>query len=55
MPKYYDGLGNDVTHYVKTLEEKEELAEAYRKEVLKLKADIKRLNKELKKKKKEIE
>lgn len=53
MPKYYDGFGNDVTHYVETLKEKESKLESSDREILKLKAEIKRLNRELMKKPKE--
>jgi hypothetical protein len=55
MPKYFDGLGNDVTHWVETLLEKVAKAEAesnaldlVKKEVSKLKAENKRLNKKIK-------
>ena len=43
MPKYYDDMGNDVSNWVKTLKENEKLIEAYKDEILKLKAETKRL------------
>lgn len=51
MPKYFDAMGNDVTSYVATLVENEEKLKASQLEIVKLKAEIKRL----KTKKKETE
>ena len=51
MPKYFDGLGNDITHWVETLLEKEKAVEGLEQENLKLKGEIRRLKIEVKKKK----
>lgn len=56
MPRYFDAQGKDITHWVETLLEKEKAVNAYREEVLVLKAEIKRLKTiPVIKKKKEIE
>ena len=43
MPKYYDGQGADVSHWVETLLENSKSSEGMEIEILKLKAEIKRL------------
>ena len=56
MPKYYDDMGNDVSHKINSLMEQEKIIDAYREEILVLKAEIKRLKTiPAIKKKKEIE
>ena len=45
MPKYYDGQGADVTHWVETLLENGKSIESMEMEMLRLKAEITRLKK----------
>jgi hypothetical protein len=50
MPKkYYDGFGNDVTHYVQTLEER---TSKQGNRLIELELEVKALTKKLKEKKK---
>lgn len=54
MPKYFDGLGNDRTHYVLTLEEKAEKTDELETAIKILKDELKAVraeNTRLKKKK----
>ena len=43
MSKYHDGMGNDVTHYVQTLQEEQEKLKAYKLTIIQLEAEIARL------------
>ena len=48
MTKYLDGMGNDVSHYVQTLEEGQEKLNAQELTIVQLKAEIARLKKKKK-------
>jgi len=43
MSKYHDGMGNDVTNYVQSLQEQQEKLKAYELTIIQLEAEIARL------------
>ena len=43
MSKFYDGMGNDLTNYVRSLEEQQEKLKAYELTIIQLEAEIARL------------
>jgi hypothetical protein len=45
MAKYFDGMGNDMTSYVQSLEQGQEKLKAQGLEIIQLKAEVERLSK----------